>query len=110
MRRNVILAAGLLARLIPAGTWAQQSRKTVTVEVYVPEDARRFIEDQVTLYLLPPWNARLLPQLQKRPPGARVNSVAHRMGDIQPDDQIVVNTELGEFDIDLWKAETFRAR
>ncbi len=62
----------------------------------------------VTLYLLPRLNARLLPQLRKLPPGARVISVAHRMADIKPDEQIVVNTELGEFDIYLWKAETLR--
>ena len=63
----------------------------------------------VTLYLLPRLNARLLPQLRKLPPGARVISVAHRMADIEPDEQIVVATELGEFDVYLWKAETLRA-
>jgi uncharacterized protein (TIGR03000 family) len=62
----------------------------------------------VTLYLLPSLNARLLPQLRKLPPGARVISVAHRMADIKPDQQIVVDTELGEFDIYLWKPETIR--
>jgi uncharacterized protein (TIGR03000 family) len=62
----------------------------------------------VTLYLLPSLNARLLPQLRKLPPGARVISVAHRMADITPDEQIVVDTELGEFDVYLWKAETLR--
>ncbi len=62
----------------------------------------------VTLYLLPRLNARLLPQLRKLPPGARVISVAHRMADVKPDEQIVVATELGEFDIYLWKAETLR--
>jgi uncharacterized protein (TIGR03000 family) len=62
----------------------------------------------VTLYLLPRLNAKLLPQLRKLPPGARVISVAHRMGDIKPDDQIVVDTELGKFDVYLWKAETLR--
>ncbi len=46
MRRNVILAAGLVTCLIPAGTIAQDFRKTVTVEVYFPEGARLFIEDQ----------------------------------------------------------------
>ncbi len=46
MRRNLILAAGLFACLIPAGTVAQDDRKTVTVEVYVPEGARLFIEGQ----------------------------------------------------------------
>ena len=62
----------------------------------------------VTLYLLPRLNAKLLPQLRKLPPGARVISVAHRMADIKPDQQIVVDTELGKFDIYLWKAETLR--
>jgi uncharacterized protein (TIGR03000 family) len=62
----------------------------------------------VTLYLLPSLNARLLPQIRKLPPGARVISVAHRMADIRPDEHIVVDTELGEFDIYLWKAETLR--
>ncbi len=62
----------------------------------------------VTLYLLPRLNAQLLPQLRKLPPGARVISVAHRMADVKPDEQIVVHTELGEFDIYLWKAETLR--
>ena len=62
----------------------------------------------VTLYLLPRLNAQLLPQLRKLPPGARVVSVAHRMADIKPDEQIVVETELGVFDVYLWKAETLR--
>lgn len=62
----------------------------------------------VTLYLLPRLNAKLLPQLRKLPPGARVVSVAHRMADIKPDQQIVVDTELGKFNIYLWKAETLR--
>src|SRR5439155_10808983 len=44
--RNLILAAGLFACLIPAGTLAQEDRKTVTVEVYLPEGARLFIEGQ----------------------------------------------------------------
>jgi uncharacterized protein (TIGR03000 family) len=62
----------------------------------------------VTLYLLPRLNAKLLPQLRKLPPGARVISVAHRMADIKPDEHLVVDTELGEFDVYLWKAETLR--
>ena len=62
----------------------------------------------VTLYLLPQLNARLLPQLRKLPPGARVISVAHRMADVKPDEHIVVDTELGEFDVYLWRAETLR--
>ena len=64
----------------------------------------------VTLYLLPRLNAQLLPQLRKLPPGARVISVAHRMADIKPDEHIVVATELGEFDVYLWKAETLRGK
>jgi uncharacterized protein (TIGR03000 family) len=62
----------------------------------------------ITLYLLPNLNAKLLPQLRKLPTGTRVISVAHRMADIVPDEQIVVDTELGEFDVYLWKAETLR--
>ena len=62
----------------------------------------------VTLYLLPSLNMRLLPQLRKLPPGARVISVAHRMDDIKPDEQIVVDTELGSLNVSLWKAETLR--
>jgi hypothetical protein len=30
------------------------------------------------------------------------------MGDIKPDEQIAVDTELGRFDVYLWKAETLR--
>jgi uncharacterized protein (TIGR03000 family) len=63
----------------------------------------------VTLYLLPRLNARLLPQLRRLPSGARVISVAHRMADIPPDEHIIVDAELGEFDVYLWKAETLRA-
>jgi uncharacterized protein (TIGR03000 family) len=37
-----------LACVIPAGTFAQDYRKTVTVEVYVPEAARLLIEGQET--------------------------------------------------------------
>jgi uncharacterized protein (TIGR03000 family) len=62
----------------------------------------------VTLYLLPRLNAKLLAQLAKLPPGARVISIAHRMADIQPDEQIVVDTQQGRFDVYLWKAETLR--
>ena len=46
MWRNSILAAGLFACLIPAGTFAQESQKTVKVEVFLPEGARLFIEGQ----------------------------------------------------------------
>jgi uncharacterized protein (TIGR03000 family) len=62
----------------------------------------------VALYLLPRLNAKLLPQLRKLPAGVRVISVAHRMADIVPVEQIVIDTELGEFDVYLWKAETLR--
>jgi hypothetical protein len=64
----------------------------------------------VTLYLLPRLSARLLPQLRKLPPDARVISVAHRMSDIKPDEHIVVDTALGEFDVYLWKAEALRGQ
>lgn len=63
----------------------------------------------VTLYLLPRLNAKLLPQLKKLPPGSRVISIAHRMLDIKPDELIVVDTELGLFDVYLWKVETLQA-
>src|SRR5262249_35605432 len=46
MWRNLILAAGLFACLIPAGMSSQEYRKTVTLEVYLPEGARLFIEGQ----------------------------------------------------------------
>src|SRR5207302_8083769 len=55
----------------------------------------------VTIYLLPRLNAKLLPQLKKLQAGARVISVAHRLADIQPDASVVVDTELGEFDVYL---------
>jgi uncharacterized protein (TIGR03000 family) len=63
----------------------------------------------VTLYLLPRLNARLLPQLQKLPRGARVISVNHRLGDIKPDQQVTIDTERGEFYLYLWRAETLQA-
>jgi uncharacterized protein (TIGR03000 family) len=62
----------------------------------------------VTLYLLPSLNARLLPQLQKLPAGARVLSVGHRMADIPPDEQVTVDTENGDYTIYLWRVETLR--
>jgi uncharacterized protein (TIGR03000 family) len=64
----------------------------------------------VTLYLLPSLNAKLLPQLQKLPPGARIISVAHRLADIPPDEHIIIDTDIGEFDVYLWKAETLRGQ
>ena len=48
MRRNLILAAGLFGCVILVTTFAQEYRKTVTVEVYLPEGARLFIEGQET--------------------------------------------------------------
>jgi hypothetical protein len=30
------------------------------------------------------------------------------MADVKPDEQVVVDTELGEFDVYPWKAETLR--
>ena len=50
MWRNLILAVGVFACLIAAGTFAQEDRKTVTVEVYMPEGARLFIEGQETTF------------------------------------------------------------
>src|SRR5579872_6794230 len=41
-----VLAAVLFAGIVPAGTFAQEDRKTVTVEVYLPEGARLFVEDR----------------------------------------------------------------
>src|SRR3954467_12731016 len=46
MWRTLILAAALLACVMPRGTFAQENRRTVTVEVYLPEDARLFVEGQ----------------------------------------------------------------
>src|ERR1017187_7707674 len=48
MWRNLILAAGLSACLVPARKFAQEDRETVTVEVYLPEGTRLFIEGQET--------------------------------------------------------------
>jgi uncharacterized protein (TIGR03000 family) len=62
----------------------------------------------VTLYLLPSLNAKLLPQLQRLPAGARVLSVEHRMADIPPDQQVTVDTEYGEYILYLWRVETLR--
>ena len=46
MWRNLILASGLFVCLISAGTFGQEYRKTVTVEVYLPEGTRLFFEGQ----------------------------------------------------------------
>ncbi len=52
MRRDLVLAAGLFicTCVIPAGTFAhaQDFRKTVMLEVYLPESAQLFIEGQDT--------------------------------------------------------------
>src|SRR4051794_23565562 len=65
MGRILILALALLACLIPAGTFAEEPRKTVTVEVYLPEGARLFIEGQETKFT-PPMSRFISPPL---PPG-----------------------------------------
>ena len=59
-------------------------------------------------YVLPRLNDKMLPQLRKLPAGARVISVAHRMANVKPDEQIVIDAELGEVDAYLWKAKTLR--
>ena len=51
----------------------------------------------VTLYLLPRLNAKLLPDSGSCRQARAVISVAHRMADIKPDEQVVVDPELGEF-------------
>src|SRR5437764_2046976 len=53
MWRKLMLAAGLSACLIPVGTFAQDYRKTVTLEVYLPQDARLFIEGQERKFTAP---------------------------------------------------------
>jgi uncharacterized protein (TIGR03000 family) len=64
----------------------------------------------VTLYLLPHLNAKLLPQLQKLRPGARIVSNAHRMGDIKPDARTTIPTTEGEFTVYLWRVETLQMK
>src|SRR5579863_5409533 len=46
MWRNLLLAAGLLASVIAVDTFAEDYRKTVTIEVYLPEGARVFLDGQ----------------------------------------------------------------
>ncbi len=46
MWRNLMLTAALFACVNPVGAFAQEFRQTVTVEVYLPQDARLFIEGQ----------------------------------------------------------------
>src|SRR5205823_15007216 len=48
MGSGIILATGLFAYLVPAGTLAQDQGKTVIVEVYLPADARLLIDGQET--------------------------------------------------------------
>jgi uncharacterized protein (TIGR03000 family) len=62
----------------------------------------------ITLYLLPSLNAKLLPQLQRLPAGARVLSIGHRLADIPPDQQVTVDTQDGEYTLYLWRVETLR--
>jgi hypothetical protein len=49
MWRSSILAAGPFAWVVPAGTFAQEHRKTIKVEVYWSEGARLLIEGQEML-------------------------------------------------------------
>src|SRR5262245_31925444 len=53
MGRQWILPAGLLACLIPAGTFAQGYQTSVIIEVFLPEGARLFIEGQGTRFQRP---------------------------------------------------------
>lgn len=115
MRPNLILALGLLACVTPAGAPALEPHKTITVEVYLPRCARLFIEGQATRskgpmrrFVSPPLPpGKYSYTIQAIIPG-RNGPIAHRMADIKPDEQMVVDTELGEFNVYLWKAETLR--
>jgi uncharacterized protein (TIGR03000 family) len=53
MRRSLILAAGFFACLLVARTFAQEYRKSVTLEVYLPEGARLFIAGQEVMARAP---------------------------------------------------------
>ena len=64
----------------------------------------------VTLYLLPHLNAQLLPQLRRLPPGAPSSPSRTEWLTFPPDEHTVVDTEIGEFDVYLWKAETLRGQ
>src|ERR1044072_912239 len=46
MWRSFFVAAGLFAAVTPAAASAQDYRKTVILEIYLPEAARLFIEGQ----------------------------------------------------------------
>src|SRR4051794_4504768 len=57
----------------------------------------------VTLYLLPDLNVKLVPQLKKMKPGARIVSHAFDMRGYKPDQKVVVKTKDDrEYDVYLW--------
>ncbi len=61
--------------------------------------------DVVTLYLLPELNVRLIPQLEKLKPGARIVSHDFDMRGVTPDKVVEVKDEAGNYDrhtIYLW--------
>jgi len=62
--------------------------------------------DVVTLYLLPELNVKLIPQLEKLKPGARVVSHDFDMRGITPEQRVRVAPEAGgrEHDVFLWTA------
>jgi SAM-dependent methyltransferase len=62
--------------------------------------------DVVTLYLLPRLNIKLIPQLQKLKPGARIVSHDWDLGTIKPDKVVDVfsEEEHGEHTLYLWTA------
>ena len=50
---RILILAGLIVCVILAGAFAQEDLKTVTVEVYLPEGARLFIEHQEMKFTAP---------------------------------------------------------
>jgi len=114
MGRNLILAAGLLTCLIPAAqpadknsaqpadkNTAQEDRKTVLVEVYLPEDARLFFEGQemkatgtMRRFLSPPLPpgkyTYTIKAIIPSPNGPR--TVTHKI-DVRPGDCILIRPE-----------------
>jgi uncharacterized protein (TIGR03000 family) len=94
MWRRLNLMVGLVALLIPAGVFAQENWKTVTVEVYVPEGAQLFIEGQETktkgtkrLFVsppLPPGKYRYT--IKAINPGPKGPRTVERKLDVQPGD------------------------
>src|SRR5262249_26466484 len=61
----------------------------------------------VTLYLLPEVNEKLVPQLEKLPPGSRIVSHDFEVKGIKPDDHVVIkagdeDVAEREHDIYLW--------